>query len=487
MDGAIETVGSNGKSEMLAIERIGMSAMQNCGLECVIVRYNSALDIAVRFSDDVVVENKTYNSFLKGTIGHPTRKTPTSVVDGLKKKERLGMRKQMNSGHWVTIVGYNKATDISVQFDDGAIVNSLRWSEFVSGSISHPSSARVRDCTSRIGEKHVVGNGMIVKIIHYRSSTDLDIEFEDGTLVEHVAYSDVKRGRISHPIKKPIETMSLQEFAISFYLRNLGFGKIKQGEWEDKGFGRLELDFYNAEHNVAIEYDGAIHEMEKIVERDIKKNAKCKNLNVKLYRLRDPTLPELNDENSIDYTLDRDKRINDRLTDCAFELKAILNHCGITFDENAIDFLRDASLIIEEYKNTYINFYEKKHVGEVSYSDSAKMQMIITAYYDSHNIDVKFEDGATRTGITYGSFVGGRVKHPSQLFENVAKQRLGEVRTMNNGLEARIIAYRKSKDIDIEFVADGKRREHMTYHCFEQGKIRHPDTLLGNTSGYKTA
>ena len=89
--------------------------------------------------------------------------------------------------------------------------------------------------------------------------------------------------------------------------------------------------------------------------------------------------------------------------------------------------------------------------------------------------------------ITYSSFVGGRIEHPSKLFANVSKERLGEVRTMNNGLEAKVVAYRKSKDIDVEFVSDGKRREHMTYHCFVRGKIRHPDTLFGDTSGYKTA
>ena len=47
--------------------------------------------------------------------------------------------------------------------------------------------------------------------------------------------------------------------------------------------------------------------------------------------------------------------------------------------------------------------------------------------------------------------------------------------TMLNGLEARICAYRTNKDIDVEFLIDGKIREHINYNIFKKGKIAHPD------------
>ena len=463
---------------------VGKQATMRCGLECTVIEYYDACNITVQFSDGVVVYKKRCDEFRKKAIGHPTVKAKTGSVDERKKAERIGTRLQMNSGLWATLDIYNQATDIIIKFDDGATVQT-RWSEFSKGCVSHPSSARVCDKNVRVGEKHKMSNGMVAEIKKYESARNVTVEFEDGAVVAGLDYKAIQKGHVVHPTKRPIETMSLQEFAIRYYLRNFGFVKIGQGEWEARGFGRLELDFYNQDLNIAIEYDGDIHEMIKAVKRDIKKNHKCKDLKVQLYRIRAHMLPVLNEHGTICYILDKDKKITDRLTDCGEILKEILTKHGVRINDSDIDFIRDANAIIDEYKSLFADPYEQKHVGEKSYSNSAKMSMEIKAYYDSHHLDIEFEDGARRSNITYSSFIGGRVKHPSQLFDAVAEERMKEIRVRNNGLEAKIIRYGSSKDIDVQFLLDGKIREHMKYECFKSGKIRHPDVKLGNTSQYK--
>ena len=54
------------------------------------------------------------------------------------------------------------------------------------------------------------------------------------------------------------------------------------------------------------------------------------------------------------------------------------------------------------------------------------------------------------------------------------KDRVGERRIMENGLEAEIVRYGSSTDIDIVFLIDGEKREHQKYGNFFNGKIGHP-------------
>lgn len=56
---------------------------------------------------------------------------------------------------------------------------------------------------TRVGEKSKANNGMEMKIIGYRSSLDIDVQFEDGTIVKGKSYQQFKRGEIANPnVKK---------------------------------------------------------------------------------------------------------------------------------------------------------------------------------------------------------------------------------------------------------------------------------------------
>ena len=48
----------------------------------------------------------------------------------------------------------------------------------------------------RIGEKRQMNNGLYATIIEYRRSYDIDIQFEDETIIKNKAYKSFKTGEI---------------------------------------------------------------------------------------------------------------------------------------------------------------------------------------------------------------------------------------------------------------------------------------------------
>ena len=86
---------------------------------------------------------------------------------------------------------------------------------------------------------------------------------------------------------KEVQT-SFPEYAIMYYLQK--YVKNIEHSYKELGF---ELDIYLPDLNIAIEYDGKPWHQDKI-DKDIEKNKKCKELGIKLYRLR-AELDSLND------------------------------------------------------------------------------------------------------------------------------------------------------------------------------------------------
>ena len=84
----------------------------------------------------------------------------------------------------------------------------------------------------------------------------------------------------------------------------------------------------------------------------------------------------------------------------------------------------------------------------------------IIAYRGTNDIDVKFEDGYIAYNKQYTRFKKGMIR--SHLEE---ENRLGEERLMNCGLKAKIIKYNNAKDIDVEF-EDGIVVKHKAYGSF---------------------
>lgn len=110
------------------------------------------------------------------------------------KASRLSETRMMNCDMEATIIRYNGVHDIDVRFEDGTVVEHKSYSKFKRGNIAHPSTT----AGNRLGETQGMNCGMEATIIRYGNNTDIDVCFEDGAIVEHKAYDAFKKGGIAH-------------------------------------------------------------------------------------------------------------------------------------------------------------------------------------------------------------------------------------------------------------------------------------------------
>ena len=172
-------------NQNIKASRLGETRMMNCGMEATIIRYNGVHDIDVRFKDGTVAKNKAYGRFKKGTIANPKNKA-----------SRLGETRMMNCGMEATIIRYGGYNDIDVRFEDDTIIKHRQYGEFKKGTIINQNIKASAE--NRLGETRMMNCGMEATIIRYGGATDIDVRFEDESVVVHKAYTNFKRGTIAH-------------------------------------------------------------------------------------------------------------------------------------------------------------------------------------------------------------------------------------------------------------------------------------------------
>lgn len=57
---------------------------------------------------------------------------------------------------------------------------------------------------NRVGETNIATNGQKMTIIAYHNASNIDIQFEDGTIVYHKEYKRFKKGQIANPNFKKV-------------------------------------------------------------------------------------------------------------------------------------------------------------------------------------------------------------------------------------------------------------------------------------------
>ena len=122
---------------------------------------------------------------------------------------------------------------------------------------------------------------------------------------------------------------------------------------------------------------------------------------------------------------------------------------------------------------------KKDRLGETRMMNCG-MEATIIRYNGMRDIDVRFEDEAVAVHKRYDAFKKGKINNPN--IKASAENRFGETKVMNCGMEATIIRYNTSKDIDVRF-EDGVIVEHKRYRAFENGNIAHPSTTAENRLG----
>ena len=91
--------------------------------------------------------------------------------------DRTGEVNIAKNGLQMTIVGYRSTHDIDVQFEDGVIVKNKRYSSFKHGLIAHPDIPHATPFRNRVGATNVATNGMKMTIVKYLNNQNIDVQF----------------------------------------------------------------------------------------------------------------------------------------------------------------------------------------------------------------------------------------------------------------------------------------------------------------------
>ena len=106
------------------------------------------------------------------------------------------------SGRKVTIIAWRNKNDIDVEFEDGTIISHKRYANVKRGIIAHPEDGKFGvkwKYPNRLGEESISTKGEKMKIIAFNNVNNFDVQFEDGTIVHCTSYTDFQKGYIKNP------------------------------------------------------------------------------------------------------------------------------------------------------------------------------------------------------------------------------------------------------------------------------------------------
>ena len=287
---------------------------------------------------------------------------------------------------------------------------------------------------------------MEAKIIAYRSYRDIDIRFTDGTVREHVFYDQFKNGKIGNP------NMPGTKAYIDAHSKN------RVGEKRMMSCGMVaEIIEYRRSDDIDIRFeDGTIRRHRNY--RDF--------LNGGILPFADRARTRVGEKKTM---LDKSvatvtayRRFSD--IDVLFDSGEKLT--GVSYRHFADGTMKDPA-------KTRI---KRSHIGE-TVRQACGLEATIFGHHGGGKVDVRFSDGVIRKRVQYGEFRRGDVGHEARKKNRDGNQtltdRIGEKKMMACGLEAEIVAYRRSTDIDVLF-SDGSFLEHQYYEKFKHGLLHPP-------------
>lgn len=105
-------------------------------------------------------------------------------------KDKIGQRRLSRQGQEMKLIKYRGGNSVDVQFEDGTIVEDRAYSSFKSGHIKNPND--------KIGLKTTNRSGLEMEIVEYNNHDNVIIRFNDGTKVK-TTYTHFKDGRVRNP------------------------------------------------------------------------------------------------------------------------------------------------------------------------------------------------------------------------------------------------------------------------------------------------
>lgn len=178
------------------------------GMAIKITAYRRYADCDVVFEDGTVLTHQPFDKILSGRIRYPKSEHEISdrieeihsagTCGKIRTGHRLGEVHMASNGMEMTIVKYRNSVDCDVRFEDGVLVQHRAYDQVQKGKIQHSLLSRKR--FDREGQEFMTYGGHKAKIIEYRDRHDCDIQFEDGTIVRRLRYTEIAAGQVRHPV-----------------------------------------------------------------------------------------------------------------------------------------------------------------------------------------------------------------------------------------------------------------------------------------------
>lgn len=304
------------------------------------------------------------------------------LKDMYSRKSVLGVSIVMNCGMACECIAYRNSRDMDVRFEDGTVVRHCHKDYFLNGKVAPDSVYSFG--AGIVGKRVWMTCGDYATCIRYAGNDDTDIRFDDGVVLEHIMSSVFLSGSALHP-----------KFSSIYVGQSLVIKKTSQS---------CVCVSYACKNCVAVELD----------------NGEV------LYCLR------------------------------AVDLS------GWTVD---------------------INKHESKSLVGVRVDMNCGLSAVCIADRGYDSIDIEFEDGAVVTTRRNG-FLSGSAMNPciaKRLYADKAVNYLGMRKRMNCGYWCTVIADRGAMDIDIQFECDGTVVQHRRRDHFMKGAIAYPGvySILG--------
>lgn len=433
------------------INRVGEQRRAKNGLMMTLIVYRSHRDVDVQFEDGFINQHKTYDNFKLGQIGHPNIAYLAN--------SRIGEVSRASNGMLLTLIEYHNASDITVKFEDGTVVHHRDYDGFKSGSIAHPTDRPEAKRAMRLGEVRKSTHGQEMTIVAYRARNDLDVKFEDGTVVCHRSYDSFCKGQITNPnYSREKELIGISKTA------NNGLA--------------MTLIAYRKSYDIDVQFEDGTVVTNTTYTAFCKGAIRHPNYSSQIHKAKTLHLGEtITAKNGMIMTIIDYRGWGD--IDVQFEDGYIAKHR--TYDNFLSGDVANPNCT-EARKNSYVGQQVRAKNG---------LMMTLQIYRSSVDVDVQFEDGYLAEHKQYAAFLAGEILNPNVQHANgkmdLAKQREGLSKLLNCGITATISKYYRATDIDIEFDS-GYSTKHKTFSDFKLGNISHPfPWVVGNMSMDKPA
>lgn len=302
--------------------------------------------------------------------------------------------------------------------------------------------------TERKNQVAKAANGQSMTIVEYRNTNDIDVLFEDSTMVMHTSYKQFLKGEIANP-KVPVGSYS--------HHAKIKKNRINETITNKKNGLKMTIIRYENAHNIDVKFENGIIVLGKTYANfktgQIKMTTMFPN-GIRLVKFAYRKMDEWY------YICEHDDWKEQRIL-------SIREICPEPIATNQISEKREVYGSLKDTTNTATN------------------GMIMTCIEDngSKDITIRFEDGAIARHQRREAFLKGYIRHPSKSKHSyIDNKHIGEVYYDKQGRKMTIVEYYSNSNVTIEYDDENKTRlKNKEYRIIKKGADLYPKSHVGET------